>query len=98
MVDNVRSSKGEAWSPPRHAGVIRRRSTELRASDDVESLFGESDNERPEGGQAGRAGWKADDMEETQDAPAFTKDFYSEVGWVSVGLYCSHLVCLPHST
>lgn len=77
---NLRSSKGEAWSPSRHAGVIRRRPAELRASDeDAESMFGESDNEGPEGGQAGRAGMEGD-MEETEDAPAFTKDFYSEVG------------------
>lgn len=82
----MRSSKGEAWSP-RKAGVIRRRSAELRASDeDVESLFGESDKDGPEGDQAGRAGWEGDDIEETEDAPAFTKDFYSEVGWVSGSL------------
>lgn len=79
LAHSVRSSKGEAWSP-RKAGVIRRRSAELRASDeDVESLFGESDNDGPEGGQAKPAGWEGDDIEETEDAPAFTKDFYSEV-------------------
>lgn len=84
----MRSWKGgEAWTPTRKAGVIRRRSPDLRASDeDVENLFGKSDSEGPEGGQAGRAGWEGDSMEETEDAPAFTKDFYSEVGWVSVTL------------
>lgn len=75
--------KGQTWSPSRHTKVLRRRSTSLAASaGDLDSLFGDSDKDMQDGGQAGRADWE-DDTEEVQDAPEMTKEFYSEVGWLS---------------
>lgn len=45
-------------------------------------MFGDSVSDSQEGGQTGRADWE-EDMEEAEDAPEMTKEFYSEVRWIS---------------
>lgn len=66
----------------RHAGLVRPRSATRSASDgEADNILGESwKSEGQEGssGQAPRAAWE-EDMEEADDAPELTEEFYKEV-------------------